>query len=71
MVKLCFHDYSGKLKALQLLLLSLYAIEGMAQVEYYEAVDKFMPSSFNIVGLEVQDILKRIKDIFMLHQNHF
>ena len=32
--------------------------EEMAEAEYFEAVVKFMPSSFNIVGLKAQDMLE-------------
>lgn len=32
--------------------------EEMATAEYFEAVVKFMPSSFNIVGLKAQDMLE-------------
>ncbi len=32
--------------------------EEMSQAEYFEAVVKFMPSSFNIVGLKAQDMLE-------------
>ena len=30
----------------------------MSEAEYFEAVVKFMPSSFNIVGLKAQDMLE-------------